>query len=58
MARRLLILYLALVLGPLVAASLAFAIRDRLPRRRPAHRADGHGRPERLVETVEEVRAS
>lgn len=58
MARRLLLLYLAIVLGPLVVASIAFALRDLLLRRRgPGPRADGHAQRERLAETVEEMHA-
>ena len=59
MARRLLLLYLAIVFGPWLLAALVFAVRDRLARRRPgAHpRGDGRAQDERLADTVEEVRA-
>ena len=58
MARKLLLLYLAVVFGPWLLVALAFALRDRLRRRRPEPhpRGDGHADEERLTETVEEVR--
>ena len=58
MARRLFLTYVALILGPLALAAAAFALRDRLARRRQA-RWDGDGRDEseRLEHTVEEMRA-
>jgi len=58
MARKLLLLYFAIVIGPLLLAALAFALKERL-QRRSARRfpGDGHARQERLAETVEELRA-
>lgn len=59
MARWLLLLYLMIVFGPLLAASLAFSLRDRLPSRRRGASSlggNGHRRRRRLAETVEEVR--
>jgi hypothetical protein len=56
-ARRLLIIYLAVVLGPLALATAAFALRDLMARRgRPAG-GNGRAEPEGLEHTVEEVRA-
>ena len=57
MARRLLVLYLLVAFGPLIAFAAAFAARDLLARR-PAHpRGNGHAEIEGLEHTVEEVRA-
>ena len=59
MARKLLLVYLAAVFGPLLLAALAFALRDRLRRwqPRPHPRSNGHARDRRLADTVEEARA-
>ena len=58
MARKLLALYLLIVLGPVALAATAFALRDRLARRRPALSAgNGHTDAEALEHTVEEVQA-
>ncbi len=58
MALRLLILYLLIVLGPVALAAGAFALRDRLARRRPAlSGGNGHTDSEALEHTVEEVQA-
>ena len=57
MARRLLLLYLLIAFGPLLAFAAAFAARD-LVVRRPAHpHGNGHTKVEGLEHTVEEVRA-
>ena len=57
MARRLLVLYLLIAFGPLLAIAAAFAARDLLARR-PAHpHGNGHTEIEGLEHTVEEVRA-
>ncbi len=56
MARRLLALYLLIVLGPIALAASAFALRDRLARRRPAlSGGNGHTDAEALEHTVDEV---
>ena len=58
MARRLLVLYLVIALGPLLAFAAAFAVRDLFVRRRqPRPRGNGHGDAGRLEHTVEEARA-
>jgi hypothetical protein len=58
MARRLLVLYLLIVLGPLAVAAAAFALRDLLARRRPdPSEGNGHAETEALEHTVEEVQA-
>lgn len=59
MARKLFLLYLAIVFGPWLLFALAFALRDWIVRRRAERypRGDGHAEGERLTETVEEVRA-
>ena len=58
MARRLLILYVLVAFGPLIAFAAAFAARDLLARRRRAHpHGNGHAEIEGLEHTVEEVRA-
>ena len=57
MARRLLVLYLLVAFGPLIAFAAAFTARDLLARR-PAHpHGNGHAEVEGLEHTVEEVRA-
>ena len=57
MARRLLVLYLLIALGPVLVFAAAFAARDLLARR-PAHpHGNGHAEIEGLEHTVEEVRA-
>ena len=58
MARRLLVLYLLIVLGPLAVAAAAFALRDFLARRRlEPSQGNGHAEAEALEHTVEEVQA-
>jgi len=58
MARRLLVLYLMIVLGPLALAAVAFALRDLLARRKRApSEGNGHAEAEGLEHTVEEVHA-
>ncbi len=58
MTRRLFFVYLVIVAAPLAVAAAAFALRDRLSkRRRERWGGDGHGEPEGLEHTVEEVRA-
>ena len=58
MARRLLALYLLIVLGPVALAAGAFALRDRLERRRQAlSGGNGHTDAEALDHTIEEVQA-
>lgn len=59
MARRLFLAYVAIVVGPLAVAAVAFALRDWIVRRRAGRypRGDGHAEDERLTDTVEEVRA-
>ena len=58
MARRLLVIYLLIALGPPLAFAAAFAARDLLARRRQAHpHGNGHAEIEGLEHTVEEVRA-
>ena len=57
MARRLLVLYLLVAFGPLIAFAAAFTARDLLARR-PAHpHGNGHAEIEGLEHTVEEARA-
>ena len=57
MTQRLLLIYLAVVLGPLLVAAALFALRDRVSRRPSAHHnGDGHGGSDKLTQTVEEVR--
>ena len=57
MARRLLVLYLLVAFGPLIAFAAAFTARDLLARR-PAHpHGNGHAEIGGLEHTVEEVRA-
>ena len=57
MARRLLVLYLLVAFGPLIAFAAAFTARDLLAQR-PAHpHGNGHAEIEGLEHTVEEVRA-
>ena len=59
MVRRLFLAYVAVVLGPLVLATAAFAIRDLLARRgRPPSAGNGHAEAEALEDTVEEVKAT
>ncbi len=59
MARRLLVLYLLIVLGPLALATAAFALRDLLTRRsRTPSEGNGHTDAEALEHTVEEVQAT
>ena len=56
-ARYLLLAYLLIVFGPLLAFTAAFATRDLLARR-PSHpQGNGHAEIEGLEHTVEEVRA-
>jgi hypothetical protein len=56
--RRLLIAYAAIVLGPLVVVTAAFALRGLLARRgRPSSAGNGHAEAEALEHTVEEVQA-
>ncbi len=58
-ARRLFLAYLAFVLGPMVVASAAFALRNLLVRRAPpASQGNGHAEAEALEHTVEEVQAT
>lgn len=58
MARRLLLIYLLIVFGPLASAAAAFALRDILARRRPhPSEGNGHAEAEALEHTVEEVQA-
>ncbi len=58
MARRLLVLYLLITFGPLIAFAAAFAARDLLSQQRPApEHGNGHAEAEGLEHTVEEVRA-
>jgi len=58
MTRRLLALYLLIVLGPLAVAATAFALRALLARRRPeTSQGNGHAEAEALEHTVEEVQA-
>jgi hypothetical protein len=57
MARRLLVLYLLLALGPVLAFAAAFAARDLLAGRTAQPHGNGHAQVERLEHTVEEVRA-
>ena len=57
MARRLLVLYLLLALGPLLAFAAAFAARDLFARRPANPHGNGHAEVEGLEHTVEEVRA-
>ncbi len=59
MARRLFLAYVAVILGPLALATVAFAIRDLLTRRgRPSSAGNGHAAAEALEHTVEEVQAT
>ncbi len=59
MARRLFLVYVAVILGPLVVVAGAFALRDLLARRgRPASAGNGHAEAEALEHTVEEVQAT
>lgn len=59
MTKRLLLLYLLIVIGPLIAAAVAFAARDLLTRLKPVlSLGNGHAEPDVLEHTVEEVRAS
>lgn len=56
MARRLLALYVLIILAPLALAAGAFALRDLLARRRPTpSEGNGHTDAEALEHTVEEV---
>ncbi len=58
-ARRLFLVYLAVVVGPLAVATAAFAVRDFLTRRKGRRpEGNGHALPEGLEHTVEEVRAT
>ena len=56
-ARRLLVLYLLIAFGPLLAFAAAFAARDLLARRPARPHGNGHAEIEGLEHTVEEVRA-
>ena len=57
MARRMLLIYVLIAFGPLLAFAAAFAVRDLLARR-PAHpHGNGHAEIKGLEHTVEEVRA-
>jgi len=56
-ARRLLVLYLLVAFGPLLAFAAAFAARDLVARRPARPRGNGHAEVEGLEHTVEEVRA-
>ena len=56
-ARRLLVLYLLIAFGPLLAFAAAFAARDFLARRPARPNGNGHAEIEGLEHTVEEVRA-
>ncbi len=59
MARRLFLVYVAVILGPLVVVAGAFALRDLLAwRGRPSSAGNGHAEAEALEHTVEEVQAS
>ncbi len=56
--RRLFIVYVAVVFGPLALVTAAFAVRDFLARRgRPPSAGNGHAEAEALENTVEEVQA-
>ncbi len=58
-ARRLLLAYVAVILGPLIAVATAFALRDLLARRgRSSSAGNGHAEAEALEHTVEEVQAT
>jgi len=57
MARRLLVLYLLIALGPLLAFAAAFAARDLFARPLANPHGNGHAEVEGLEHTVEEVRA-
>ncbi len=57
MTRRLLLVYLAVIVGPLAVAAALFALRDRASRRpRPQRRGDGRAGSDEFTQTVEEVR--
>ncbi len=57
MTQRLLLLYLAVILGPLAVAAALFALRDRASRRPSSHRrGDGRADSDEFTQTVEEVR--
>ena len=57
MARRLLVLYLLIAFGPLLAFAAAFAARDFAAKRPAQPHGNGHAEVEGLEHTVEEVRA-
>ncbi len=58
MARRLLVLYVLIVFGPLAVGAAAFALRDLLAGHRPdPSEGNGHAETEALEHTVEEVQA-
>ncbi len=59
MGRRLFLAYVAVVFGPLVLATAAFALRDFLARRGlPPSAGNGHAEADALEDTVEEVKAT
>jgi hypothetical protein len=58
-ARRLFLVYAAIVIAPAVVAVAAFAVRDLIDRRRaPPHEGNGHADADALEYTVEEVQAA
>jgi hypothetical protein len=58
-ARRLFLVYAAIVIAPAVVAAAAFAVRDLVERgRRAPHEGNGHAGAEELEHTVEEVQAA
>ena len=59
MARRLFLVYVAVILAPLAVVAAAFALRDLLARRGlPSSAGNGHAEAEALEHTVEEVQAT
>jgi len=57
MARRLLLVYLVVAFGPLLAFAAAFALRDLFAGHPARPRGNGHVESEGLEHTVEEARA-
>ena len=56
-ARRLLVLYLLIALGPVLVFAAAFAARDLVARQPAQPHGNGHAEVEGLEHTVEEIRA-
>jgi hypothetical protein len=58
-ARRLFLVYAAIVIVPALVAAAAFAVRDLIDRRKwPPHEGNGHAEAGALEHTVEEFQAT